>query len=685
MPNHLANANSPYLLQHADNPVEWFPWGPTALEKAKAEDKPIFLSIGYAACHWCHVMAHESFEDEETAAIMNEHFINIKVDREERPDIDSIYMKAVVAMTRQGGWPMSVFLTPDLRPFYGGTYFPPEPRYQMPAFSQILLGIAASWKDDRDQITLVGAQLTQQLQTEANMTASRKNITAVQVKNASERLVSIYDWENGGWGAAPKFPQTMTIEFLLRSATTPNPSPTSEKKESAAAIHALVAMARGGIYDVVGGGFARYSTDNQWLVPHFEKMLYDNALLARAYLHAWQITGEHHYQKICQETLNFVSREMTHPDGGFYSSLDADSEGVKGKFYVWTQNEIHEILGEESEFFEAAYKITASGNWEENIILQRAVDDQPLAARFSLDPKLVSAKLASTHAKLLDARSKRTRPGTDDKVLTEWNGLMLIVFAEAARVFDNTNYLQMATRNANFLLTALRPNGQLRRTWRKGQASNEVFLADYAALILGLVELYQTDFNNRWYVAAQELADEMIAQFSDPQGGFFDTTAESAKALSLPIRPKEIQDNAIPSGNSLAAEALLKLAAFSENGDYRQRAEASLRLVSEFVGTYPTAFGQWLSAADFSLQNVKQVAVVGDPALAETQALLAEIRSTYRPNLVVAMSSHPPAEDAPELMRNRPLKDGKPTAYVCEGFTCQLPVTSPEELRKQLD
>ncbi len=662
MSNLLANATSPYLLQHADNPVHWHEWNDETLAKAKAEDKPIFLSIGYAACHWCHVMAHESFEDEATAAIMNEHFINIKVDREERPDIDSIYMKAVVAMTQRGGWPMSVFLTPDLRPFYGGTYFPPVPRYQMPSFPQLLLGIAASWKDDRQNIDLAGAQLTAQLQTEASMATSGKQITAEQVESAQNRLVEIYDWQHGGWGAAPKFPQAMAIEFLLRKSP----------KEKSTPLHALDAMSRGGIYDVVGGGFARYSTDNQWLVPHFEKMLYDNVLLARAYLHAWQRTGKAHYRQICEETLEFVLREMTHPGGGFYSSLDADSEGVEGKFYVWTQGELEEILKDGYTLFEAAYGISAKGNWEGKTVLQRTTDDEALAARFALDVEQVPVKLASAHKKLLAARDKRIRPGTDDKVLTEWNGLMLIAVAEAARVFKNKDYFNMAAHNADFLLTALRPDGQLRRAWREDKAGSEVFLADYAALILGLLELYQTDFNNRWFVAAQELADEMIEKFSDPEGGFFDTTNKAAEASSLPIRPKELQDNAIPSGNALATEALLKLDALTGNAEYRDKAEATLSLVSEFVGMYPTAFARWLSGADFALHNVTQIAVVGDPGRDETKALLAEIRSSYRPNSVVAASPFPIPDDAPELLKNRKLKKDLPTAYVCEGFACNL-------------
>ncbi|MBT7990233.1 MAG: thioredoxin domain-containing protein, partial [Anaerolineae bacterium] len=622
------------------------------------------------------------FENEEIAAIMNEHFINIKVDREERPDIDSIYMKAIVALTRQGGWPMSVFLTPDLRPFYGGTYFPPQPRYQMPSFPQLLLGIAASWQDDRENIDLAGTQLTAQLQTEASMASSGKRISVEQVEKSPERMLETYDWENGGWGAAPKFPQAMAIEFLLRKELT---TENTEKNIADAPFHALDAMARGGIYDVVGGGFARYSTDANWFLPHFEKMAYDEALLARAYLHAWQITGKPHYRQVCEETLNFVAREMRDEQGGFYSSLDADSEGVEGKFYVWTKKELEETLKDDYTLFEAAYGISANGNWEGKTVLQRTVDDQILAAQFALDPEDALAKLAKCHKKLLIARGKRIRPGTDDKVLTEWNGLMLIAYAEAARVLDNECYLEIAQKNANFLLTALRPRGELRRTWRKGKVGREVFLADYAALILGLIELYQTDFSNRWFTAAQELADEMIEKFSDPGGGFYDTTKDAAKSSNLPLRPKELQDNAIPSGNALAVEALLKIDAFTGKSEYRQLAERAQGLVSDFVTMYPTAFAQWLSGVDFALHHIKQVAIIGDLDDNETQMLITEVRSKYRPDVVIAATPYPIPENIPALLDNRTLKNNLPTAYVCEGFACKLPVNSVEELREQLD
>ena len=677
MPNQLVNESSPYLLQHAENPVHWYPWGEEALHKARTENKPIFLSIGYAACHWCHVMAHESFEDEETAAFMNEHFINIKVDREERPDLDAIYMQATVAMTGSGGWPMSVFLTPDLKPFYTGTYFPPVQRYNMPSFRDVLAGIARAWKEEPEEITRVGGQVTSHLQ--QALTSDQISETAFsqeQLSGVIKTLADPYDWENGGWGSAPKFPQPMIIEFLIRRHVA------GDEDALKIAVHALKAMARGGMYDVVGGGFSRYSVDNFWRVPHFEKMLYDNAQLVRAYLHAWQITKDPYFKQIVTETLDFVARELTHPAGGFYSSLDADSEGEEGKFYVWTLDEIREVLGEDSEFFEAAYGVSERGNWEGKTVLQRALDDPSLAARFKIDPGEVSAKLAASHARLLAARASRIRPGTDDKVLTAWNGLMLAAVAEAARAIDEPalqhKYLVMATRSADFLLDALRPGGSLKRSWREGKATNEVFLEDYAALILGLLELYQTDFQEKWFTAAHELAEKMIELFQDANGGFFDTSKDSKELL---LRPKDLQDNATPSGNALACEALLKLAAFTDQGTYRDRAEKSLRLISSFALRYPTSFGRWLSAADFALGRVKQVAVMYESDSEEARPLLQTIQAEYRPNMVVAASSQPPSEHAPSLLMERPLKEGKPTVYVCEGFVCKMPVNAISELQ----
>lgn len=706
--NRLSQSTSPYLLQHAHNPVDWYEWGPLALARARDENRPIFLSIGYAACHWCHVMAHESFEDESVAALMNEHFVNIKVDREQRPDIDSIYMAATVSLTGSGGWPMSVFLTPELKPFYAGTYFPPEPRYNMPSFRDLLTSIAQAWSQEREDVERISAQISEHIQRQSAWAGGGVSFTQDLLDGAVKHLHESYDYGFGGWGQAPKFPQPMTIEFLLRRATQTltteyTKSAEGNKTDSVAkdelalkpALHALRSMARGGMYDVVGGGFSRYSTDNLWRVPHFEKMLYDNAQLARAYLHAYQITGEPFYRRIVEETLGFVMREMTSPEGGFYSSLDADSEGEEGKFYVWTQDEIRATLGPDAEFFEAAYGVHATGNtaasaahgWEGKTILQRNLDDATLAARFELSTVQVGARLAGCHTRLLDARNRRVRPGTDDKVLTAWNGLMLSAFAEAARVLEpgnpvhsNNPYHNMAIRNANFLLSALRPGGQLRRAWRAGTTSSEVFLDDYAALVNGLLDLYQTDFDPRWFATAQELADEMITRFADPAGSFFDTPSDGE---SLLLRPKDLQDNAVPSGASLAAEGLLKLAALTDRADYRARAEESFALIVEHALRYPTGFGRWLCAADFALAQVKQVAIIGDPAKRATQALLDEVRAAYRPNMVVAAAPVPLPPGSPALLAERPLVKGKPAAYVCEGFVCKTPVTTADELKNQ--
>ena len=465
MPNRLANENSPYLIQHANNPVDWYPWAEEALEKAKTEDKPIFLSIGYAACHWCHVMEHESFEDENTAAIMNAHFVNIKVDREERPDLDNIYMQAVVALTRQGGWPMSVFLTPEGEPFYGGTYFPPVRRYNMPAFSELLLTIARLWDEDRQQLLQSAQNITAHLRSAAQLQATPSPISPETIAATTPTLANGYDWQHGGWGQAPKFPQPMVIQFLLQRATR------GDQQALEMATHALHAMAQGGMYDVVGGGFARYSVDNEWRVPHFEKMLYDNAQLARVYLHAYLITGEDFFRRVCQTTLDFIRREMTHPAGGFYSSLDADSEGVEGKFYIWTRDDILDLGLErqDEDFLMAAYGITATGNFEGANVLQRVLNDDDLAEKFDFTVEQIPDKLSALHALMLAARSQRMRPVTDDKVLTAWNAWMLIAFAEAGRYLQNEKYTAVAIRNAHFILNEMLTNQRLFRSWRDGK------------------------------------------------------------------------------------------------------------------------------------------------------------------------------------------------------------------------
>ncbi len=682
--NHLANSTSPYLLQHAHNPVDWYPWSEEALTKARTENKPIFLSIGYAACHWCHVMAHESFEDPNIAAIMNENFINIKVDREERPDLDSIYMQAVQSMTGSGGWPMSVFLTPDLRPFYAGTYFPPVTRYNMPSFRDVLLGISKAWQNERGEIDRVGIQLLQHLQRASAQPAASTGLTKQHLTQITSAILENYDWGYGGWSAAPKFPQPMTIEYLFRRALS---EPNHKEEILKPALHVLKAMARGGMYDVVGGGFARYSTDNFWRVPHFEKMLYDNAQLALVYLHGWQLTRDPFYKRIVSETLDFVAREMTHPDGGFYSSLDADSGGEEGKFYVWTKSEIQAAIANDSdfEFFSAAYGITEKGNWEGKTVLQRALDDVSLAARFDLDPQPVTIKLANCHSRLLAARARRVRPNTDDKILTAWNGLMLQAFAQAACCLDDekkaSEYLILATRNANFLLNNLYAGGQLHRSWRAGKMTDGVFLEDNASLILGLLELYQTDFDNHWFTSAIELTEIMLQHFRDPNGGFFDTPSDSA---SLLIRPKDLQDNATPSGSALACEALLKLAAFTDKAEYRDIAEKTLRLITDSALRFPMGFARWLSAADLALDNGKQIAVVYDAMDEEARELIRFIQSEYRPNAILAAASYPPPKNSPALLAARPLMDDKPTVYVCEHFVCKQPVNSVQELKNLL-
>ncbi len=680
--NHLSNSTSPYLLQHAHNPVEWYPWGDEALSLARRENKPIFLSIGYAACHWCHVMAHESFEDPAIAQIMNDNFVSIKVDREQRPDLDSIYMQATQAMTGSGGWPMSIFLTPDLHPFFAGTYFPPTSRYNLPSFREVLLSVKDAWQNQREEIEEVGSKVLRQLEQVSPGSSTAANpLTQKDLDQAAAALLQEYDWGYGGWGSAPKFPQPMIIEYLLRRSLIDGPHRDACLK---AAVHALKAMARGGMYDVVGGGFARYSTDHFWRVPHFEKMLYDNAQLALAYLHAWLITREPSFKRITTETLDFIKRELASPEGGFYSSLDADSEGREGKYYVWTADEIQRSLGSEADFFFTAYGITERGNWEGKTVLQRAIDDASLASRFKLTEQQVDEKLKDCHNRLRAVREQCVRPGTDDKVLAAWNGWGLQAFAEASRYLDDTEktteYLDTATRSADFLLSQLRPQGELHRAWRAGLASPEVFLEDFSALALALLELYQTDYNPRWFTAAQELADEIIRRFADPDGGFFDTPGDGE---SLLIRPRDVQDNATPSGNSMAAEALIKLAAYTDQGLYRDLAEKSIGRVSVYALRYPAAFARWLSVADLALAKIKQVALLYE-SQAGARPLIDVLRSEYRPGIVAAAASVPPPPGGPALLENRDLLDRRPTAYVCEGFVCKLPVTGPEELKKQL-
>jgi uncharacterized protein YyaL (SSP411 family) len=693
MSNHLVGENSPYLLQHVDNPVDWYPWCGDALEKASKEDKPIFLSIGYAACHWCHVMAHESFEDPDIANILNEYFVNIKVDREERTDLDTIYMSAIVAMTGSGGWPMSVFLTPDGKPFYGGTYFPPTPRHNLPSFRDVLQTIISLWKEDRQKLLASAEEITQHIRKNHTFVKDIQPLDETIVDQSIMRLAQSYDWKLGGWGRAPKFPQPMAVEFLLRQAAK------GENLSRDICENVLDAMSKGGMYDVLGGGFARYSTDDQWLVPHFEKMLYDNAQLALAYLHAFFVTQNVKYREVCEKTLDFVVRElMSHDDkkdlshGGIFSSLDADSEGVEGKFYLWDFQEIRDILAVAQkqrgdfplnwiEFFEQAYNdISPSGNFEGRIVLQRFLSDAELADRFGITISQVKNTLQLMHSSLFEARNQRIRPALDDKVLTGWNALALTAFAEAARYLKRPDYLEIARRNADFLLTELYVDRRLLRSWRNGQAKHNAYLEDYAGLILGLLALYQSDPDPWWFTSAAQLAQEMVDHFSDPDGGFFDIRADHDKLL---MRPKDLQDNATPSGNAMAAMALLQLSILTGHNDWRRKAENILNDISELAQKYPLAFSAWLSGMDFSLSPIMEVVILGKEQ-EEIDKFLDVVWSQFRPNIMIASSLFPVDPISPAILKNRTLLEEKTTGFICKNFVCNHPVNSITDFSYQL-
>ncbi len=677
MSNHLAYESSPYLLQHADNPVDWYPWGEEALRRARAEDKPIFLSIGYTACHWCHVMAHESFEDPAIADLMNANFINIKVDREERPDIDSIYMSFIVSTTGSGGWPMSVFLTPEGKPFYGGTYFPPVRQHNLPAFHEVLERVASVWQSERAAILSSSETITDSLRSQPAVIASNATLEAAQLDQVVQTISHRYDWQNGGWGGAPRFPQPMLIEFLLAQAAR------GSQASLEMAVHVLRSMAQGGMYDLLGGGFARYSVDDTWLVPHFEKMLYDNAQLARAYLHAYQLTGNVSFSEICQSTLDFILRELAHPAGGFFSSLDADSEGQEGFYYVWSAKEIRRAFTnpQDSELFMTAYGVTGAGNFEGRNILRRALPDEQLALQFNLQVSSISARLARLRAQLLEVRSRRVHPATDTKVLVAWNALALAAFAEASRALGRQDYLAAAISNADFILRNMLLDGRLHRSWRDGVAKYSAYLEDYAGLGLALLALYQSDPHPRWYQAARQLLEQMLSHFSNPAVGFFDTADDS---VALLYRPMDIQDNATPSGNALALMLLLKSAAYEGRSDWRLQAERMLAAHLELLVRYPSAFAQWLCASDFVVGPVHEVAIIGELADPATESLLNPLWAGYHPRIVMAASQFPPAAGSPALLNDRPMHDNRPTAYVCQGFVCRLPVTDPAAMLEQL-
>ncbi|MDQ3398654.1 MAG: thioredoxin domain-containing protein [Deinococcota bacterium] len=678
-PNRLSGESSPYLLQHAHNPVDWYPWGEEAFERARQEDKPVLLSVGYSACHWCHVMAHESFEDEVTAAQMNKDFINIKVDREERPDVDAIYMNAVQAMTGQGGWPMTVAMTPDGKPFYGGTYFPPEDRYGRPGFKSLLSGLSDAWRTRRDEVMQSADGMTEHLKKLSDFRAAEGEFSPAVLDDALAALQRHFDAKHGGFGGAPKFPPHQVLNFLLRSFKR-----TGRAEALRMAEVTLEKMARGGLYDQIGGGFARYSVDERWLVPHFEKMLYDNAQLVQRYLEAYQLSGRSYYREVAEETLDWVLREMRDPSGGFYSALDADSEGEEGKFYVWTDEELEETLGEDAPLARAYYGVSSAGNFEGKSILYLPREPQDIAERFGLSQEGLAARLKAINQTLLKERDKRVRPGLDDKILCSWNGLMLAAFADAGRILDRQDYLEVATKNAAFVEERMVEGGRLRHVYKEGKATVAGLLEDYAYYGTGLMALYRASFTSRWLDFALELAEVMVRHFADEENGGFYSTADDAEALI--VRPKDYFDGAVPSGIGSASELLLVLARYTGNRHWEAMAARSLTPMLAAMRQQPNGFGLMLANVDRLLSAPQEIAVFGDKDGEDTRRLLRAINRHYLPNAALALAEgagSPVVERLP-FLQGRDRIAGKATVYVCEGGACKLPVTSPEELEDQL-
>lgn len=680
MANRLAESTSPYLQQHAGNPVDWWEWGDEAFAEARRRGVPVFISIGYSACHWCHVMAHESFEDEPTAELLNEHFVSIKVDREERPDVDSVYMDATVALTGHGGWPMSVFVDHDGRPFYAGTYFPPEPRHGMPSFPQILGAIAESWAGRRDEVTGAAERITKALeQRERAVSAEGTPPTADDLAAAVAALRQSYDMARGGFGRAPKFPPSMVLEFLLRHA-----GRTGSTEVLAMVEGTCEAMARGGMYDQLGGGFARYSVDDAWVVPHFEKMLYDNALLLRVYLHWWRLTGSAFAERIVRETAEWLLRDMRTPEGGFAAAWDADSEGVEGKFYAWTPEQLIDVLGEDDGRWAAALlEVTPSGTFEHGASTLQLLRDPDDLQRWN-----------RIRQRLFDARASRVPPGRDDKVVAAWNGLAVAALAEAGALLDEPEWIDAARGAADLLLAvhlgARQPDDgssadqpdhgdRLVRTSRDGRAgSTDAVLEDYADVAEGFLALYAVTGEDEWLAFAGILLDVVLGHFTDGEGGFYDT-ADDAEQLVL--RPRDPSDNAAPSGWLAAAQALLTYAAYTGVVDYRLAAERALGIATALADRAPRGVGWGLAAAEALLDGPREIAVVGasdDPA---TWHLHRTALMGTEPGLVVAVG--PPGSDVP-LLRDRPLIDGRAAAYVCRQFACEAPVTTPDALARSV-
>ncbi len=686
--NRLYLETSPYLLQHAHDPVDWYAWGREALAQARQFDRPIFLSVGYSACHWCHVMHQESFTDTGTAEALNAGFVSIKVDREERPDIDALYMDAVQSLTGSGGWPMSVFLTPDGRPFFGGTYFPSAPRHGLASFRQVLEAIRDAWTERRDEVEASASRLAEAI-AQGQRTPVRNEIPSQQaaealvgtLASATASLLASFDTRTGGWGGAPKFPQPMVIEYLLREHVR-----TGQREPLDVAVRGLDAMAAGGIRDHLAGGFARYATDDIWLVPHFEKMLYDNAQLALVYLHAWQVTGHMRHAAVAVETLAFLERDLLviGADGGvgFAASLDADTDGHEGQTYVWTRDDIDDILGADAPLFTAAYGVTRDGNWEARNILSRVLDDAALAAVFSISRDDAAVRLAGARKRLLDARDRRPQPARDEKVLASWNGLALAVFAEAGRTLpDGARYSAIATGVAESLQRLLwTAEGRLCRSWKDGQQGASAVLEDHVHLAAGLLALYQTTFDGRWFEWAAELMQVAMDHFADPRGGFHDT-ADDAEGLFA--RPRSLVDSPLPSGNSMAVTVLAQLAALTGDALYRDTAERAVQGALDVAVRHPTAFAHWLIGIGLLLEPIDEIAIVGDAADPALLGLIAATRAGYHPWQVIACA-HDTTDSPVPLLRGRLRRDGRATAYVCRGFACQLPVTTPAALSAQL-
>ncbi len=674
MSNRLDTESSPYLRQHAGNPVDWYPWGAEAFQVAKASDRPVLLSIGYAACHWCHVMAHESFEDPETAATMNRLFVNVKVDREERPDVDGIYMQAVQAMTGRGGWPMTVFLTPDGDPFYGGTYFPPTDVQGIPSFTRLMHSVSSAWTTRREAVHATTATLRELYANAAAPLTPSGDVGPERLLEAASLLRRLYDPQHHGFGDAPKFPQTMALDFLLRHGTRH-----ADQAALGIVTESFLAMARGGINDQLAGGFARYSTDRAWIVPHFEKMLCDNALLIRLGVHLVQSTGSDEIECVTRDTIAWVLREMTGPEGGLYASVDADSEGEEGRFYVWTREELQRVLGDRFAFAAVAYGVKASGNFEGRTILTAPMPISVVAARSGISVDAAEAELRRVRELLLAERATRIAPPTDTKRIASWNGLMLRALAEAARVFADDTILAAATRLADFLTRDMLVGNRVVRTWMDGRRSASGFLEDQAAVSAGLLALWQVTGDHTLLRTARRLATAMVDDFFDATSRSFFDTARDHEALIT--RPRELTDNATPSGASLACDVLLQLAALDATTGYREIVAGHLQSVAAPMSEHPLGFGHWLGVADRFVFGGVDVALV--PGAEGNDAMLDVLRRAYVPTLLLARGL-PDTPDVPALLQDRPVIDGRTTAYVCRDFSCDLPTTDPTGLAQQL-